>query len=234
MSSTAKLPDEAAAAVFRAQLRAFLAARRTRSLLGAAVVCGAVTALVGSWEAAVPTAVEQGRAVIPLWRMMAMAVAVLPVLALDSRLSDLEVVATRRLRRLQRLHLAWMSAACLAVQAGLAALAVHPLLLIVIARSWLAWFGLALLAGALLGWRLAWTLPAAAAVILWYWGFAGDGRYQWWEFSARPHDDVPSLLLALVLCSAGLVAYSLTPWRRRAPRMRALRPGRGAEAPPGR
>ncbi|GGM32395.1 hypothetical protein GCM10012279_59180 [Micromonospora yangpuensis] len=91
----------------------------------------------------------------------------------------------------------------------------RPAVLAVIARSWLAWLGLALLAGAILGWRLAWTLPAATAVVLWYWGYSGNQEYRWWEFSARPHDDLPSFLLSVALLAVGLTAYAATPWRLR-------------------
>jgi hypothetical protein len=95
------------------------------------------------------------------------------------------------------------------------ALVIRPQALAVLARAWLAWFGLALLAGALLGWRLAWALPSGAAVVLWYWGLQGNDQYRWWEFSSRPYDDVPSLLLSVALLAIGVTAYIATPWRRR-------------------
>ncbi|MFV2097707.1 hypothetical protein ACFHW1_19865 [Micromonospora sp. LOL_014] len=84
-----------------------------------------------------------------------------------------------------------------------------------IARSWLAWTGLALLSGMWLGWRLAWTGPALVAVILFYWGTSRQGEYFWWEFTARPGDDLASLLLSAAILAIGLGAYAATPWRRR-------------------
>lgn len=142
-----------------------------------------------------------------------MGAAVLPVLAIQSHLTGLEEGATRALRRMRRIHLAAMAAGCAAIYLSIAALTLHPLILLVIARSWLAWYGLALLAGVLIGWRHAWTLPATVAIVLWYWGYQG-GEYRWWEFSVRPHDDLPSLLLSVALFAAGLIALSATPWRR--------------------
>lgn len=176
---------------------------------------GALTVWRGASAAPVPTAVEMGQATIPLWRLLAMGAAVLPVLALHSRLADLEAVATRRLRQSQLLYLGGMSLACLVIYLGVSAIALHPLVLVIMARSWLAWFGLALVAGVILGWRLAWTLPALAATVLIYWGYQRGGDYQWWEFSARPHDDFASLLISVALCAFGLTAYWSTPWRRR-------------------
>jgi hypothetical protein len=193
----------------------FLTIRRAMSVVVAVVGLGVLTAWLGLREAPVPAAVDGGLATIPLWRLLAMGAAVLPVLALHSRLADLEVVMTRRLRRCQRTFLGTMSLGCAAIYLGLSAITLQPLVLVIIGRSWLAWSGLALLAGALLGWRLAWTLPTTMSVVLAYWGYHGRDQYQWWEFSARPHDDLPSLVLSTAVLAAGLVAYGTTPWRRR-------------------
>ena len=202
--------------------RAFAAARRPGTVLAGAFVTAVVVALLGTVEAPLPAVVEEGQARIPIWRLLTLAVAVLPVLALHSPLAELEAVATGRFRRAQRIHLAATVLGSVLVFLGGAAIGLHPLVLLVIARAWLAWFGLALIAGVLLGWRLAWTLPALVAVILFYWGFAA-GEYRWWEFTARPPDDPASLLLSLALLGAGLIAYGVTPWRRRAWLQRARR-----------
>ncbi|MFC4105208.1 hypothetical protein [Micromonospora zhanjiangensis] len=179
------------------------------------MLLGVLVAWFGLVRTPIPTAVEEGKATIPLWRMTAMGAASLPVLALSSPLADLELVATRRLRSMQRRYLAGLSGVCAVTYLALCAIVLHPSVVVIIARSWVAWFGLALVAGAALGWRLAWALPSAVAVVLWYWGYSGHERYQWWEFSARPHDDLPSLVLSIALLAAGLTAYAATPWRRR-------------------
>jgi hypothetical protein len=211
VTASRRLEESELAAV----VRSFLSVRRAWFVLAAAVVLAALTLWRGASTAPVPTAVEMGRATIPVWRLLAMGAAVLPVLALHSRLADQEAVATRRLRRFQRLYLGGMSLACLMIYLGISAIALHPYVLMIMARSWLAWLGLALVAGAVLGWQLAWTLPAFTAAVLTYWGYRRGGGYEWWEFSARPHDDLPSLLVSLALFATGLVAYWLTPWRRR-------------------
>lgn len=192
-----------------------LSSRRARPILVAAVALGALTAWQGTAEAPVPTAVEIGTAAMPMWRLLALGAAVLPVLGMHSRLADLEAVATRRLCRFQRAYLAGTALACLVIYVGVSAIAVPLTILVTMVRSWLGWFGLALVAGVILGWRLAWTLPALISTILIYWGYQGGGGYEWWEFSARPSGDVPSLLVSVTLFGIGLGAYWLTPWRRR-------------------
>ncbi|MEO3779968.1 hypothetical protein ABGB16_24680 [Micromonospora sp. B11E3] len=196
-------------------LRLFLAVRPARSVLAVTVLLGGLAAWFGLVQTPIPTAVEASRATIPLWRMIAMGAAVLPVLALTSPLADLEVVATQHLMSMQRRYLTGLSLGCLAIYLAICAIVLHPAVLAITARAWTAWFGLALIAGSILGWRLAWTLPAATAVVLWYWGYGGNQRYHWWEFSARPYDDLPSLFLSASLFAAGVAAYAATPWRRR-------------------
>lgn len=194
----------------------FLSARRMLTVLAVTVVIGAFTSWLGTYQAALPSVVEREQPTIPLWRLFAVAVAVMPVVALHGQLADLEVIATRRLRCCQRIYLGGMGLGCTVVYLGLSSITLSPSTLLVIARSSLAWYGLALIAGVLLGWRLAWTLPMMVACILWYWGYQGDSQqYRWWEFSARPYHDLPSLLLSVVLLIVGLGTYWATPWRRR-------------------
>jgi hypothetical protein len=211
--ATAARPDGEAATT-TSPIRIFLTVRRSMSILIAAAVCGVATAWLGTVEVAVPTVAAQGQGRIPMWRLLAMGAAVLPVLAMHSHLADLEQGVTRSLRRAQRMHLVGMGVGCASLFLAFAALALHPLVLLVVLRSWLAWYGMAMLAGVVLGWRLAWTLPAIVAVILMYWGYQ-NGDYRWWEFSARPYDDQGALMLSLGLLAAGLVAFWMTPWRRR-------------------
>ncbi|MFV2021837.1 hypothetical protein [Micromonospora sp. LOL_023] len=176
---------------------------------------GALAAWFGTVKTPLPQAAGQDSAIIPLWRLLVVGAAVLPVIGLTSPLADLELTATRRLRSMERFYLAGLSFSSAVIFLGISALTTPPAVVAIMARGWIAWFGLALLAGAVLGWRLAWTLPSVVAVVLWYWGFGGNGQYRWWEFSARSYDDVPSLVLSAALLGVGLAAYAATPWRRR-------------------
>jgi hypothetical protein len=193
----------------------FLMVRPVRTVLAVAAALGVLVAALGAVETAIPTAVDEGRATIPLWRLLTMGAAVVPVLGLTSPLAGLELAATRRLRSMQRGYLAILSVAAMTLYLGACALVMPLHAVLVNARASIAWFGLALIAGVVIGWRLAWTLPAATAVVLWYWGYQGNDRHFWWEFSAAPYDDVPALLLSMVLLAAGLIAYAATPWRLR-------------------
>lgn len=196
-------------------VRLFLTVRPVRTVLAVTVLLGALTAWFGLIETPIPTAVDEGKAKIPLWRMLTMGVAVMPVLSLHSPLASLEMVATRRLRSMQRLYLAGLGIGSAGSFLGICTFVMQPEIIGVIARSWIAWFGLALTAGVTMGWRLAWTLPSLVAIVLFYWGYTGNQQYQWWEFSARPHDDLPSLILSATLLAIGLIAYAATPWRLR-------------------
>jgi hypothetical protein len=196
-------------------VRLFLAARPARTVLSGAVLLGALTVWFGMVRTPLPQAAVQDSVIIPLWRLLAMGAAVLPVIGLTSPLADLELAATRRLRSMQRRYLAALGVGSAVIFLGISAFVMQPSVIAIMARGWVGWFGLALLAGSVLGWRLAWTLPTVVAIILWYWGFGGNDQYRWWEFSARPYDDVPSLVLSAALLAVGLAAYAATPWRRR-------------------
>lgn len=196
-------------------VRLFLSVRPARSVLAGMVLLGALVTWFGMVEAPLPRTVEHDTAFVPLWRLLAMGAAVLPVIGLASPLAGLELAATRRLRSMQRFYLAGLGIGSAVIFLGISALTTQPAVVAIMARGWMGWFGLALLAGAVLGWRLAWTLPSVVAVVLWYWGFGGNDQYRWWEFSARPYDDVPSLVLSAALLAVGLAAYAATPWRRR-------------------
>jgi hypothetical protein len=211
-------------------LRTFLRVRRARSVLSVTIVCGALTAWLGTYHATLPSLADHGRAIIPLWRLLAMGAAITPVMSLHSQLADLEVVSTRHLRSFEHRYLAGANLGSAAIYFGMSALTLPPSVLMIMARSWLAWCGLALLAGALIGWRLAWTLPVIIAIVLWYWGFQGSDQYRWWEFSARPFSDMLSVLLSAAVLTLGVAGYWLTPWRRHwllSAGMRSARRGAG-------
>src|SRR6185503_16474114 len=79
-------------------------------------------------------------------------------------------------------------------------------------RSVLAWFGLALVSGCLLGWRLSWLVPAMAGSALTYW--TSDDLAPWWDV-AGPSTSLASAVVSVACLALGLGAYRLTAWRRR-------------------
>lgn len=193
-----------------------ISSRRGWTSLAVAIFLGTATASVGILEASVPTASEEGASTLPLWRVLAMGVAVLPAIGLHSHLFRLEEVGTDIQRCVERRYTIGLALACASSYVLLASLSLQPSLLAVVSRSLAGWLGIALISGRLLGWRLAWILPLAILFIMAYWGGTSTpGRYVWWDFTARPYNDLASLLLTACLFGGGLIAYWATPWRRK-------------------
>lgn len=164
-------------------------------------------------QVALPNASGPG-APVEFLRLFAVTTGVLPVLTLTSALDELESTAAGDFQRFRTriLLLGFVaSSACITLGAlvGGDVSALQRL-----ARALPAWFGLALLSGRLLGWRLSWVLPWGVVSALIYWGFDGAARdYRWWEFTAQPIWHRPSLALSCGLLAVGLGAYASTPWR---------------------
>jgi hypothetical protein len=197
----------------------FFMVRRGWAPLLVAVLLGALASLIGAYQAPVPAALETGTATVPLWRVLAMGAAVLPVLALHSPLADLEAAATVRQARMERDYLIGIACAVMVLYFSAAATTLHPLLLAIMLRSVPGWLGLALVSGRLFGSRLAWIGPLIAICVMTYWGNgSADGGYAWWEFSALPHDDLAGLLVSIGLLGIGVWFHWAAPqwrWRRR-------------------
>ncbi|MDG4782018.1 hypothetical protein O7614_20370 [Micromonospora sp. WMMD961] len=192
----------------------YLLVRKSRWLLPAMALIGVVVGVWGSIEAPTPTATDTGGASVEFWRLLAVGSASLPVLTLSSPLEALEATGGSSFHRLRSLVLCGVfaiSSGCILTAAAVGVdAAVTPL----IARALLAWFGLALISGRVLGWTYSWILPWATLCVLLYWGHSSSsGDFHWWEFTAQPIGHLPSTLLAVGLFTAGVAAYNLSPWR---------------------
>jgi len=177
-----------------------------------AAVSGVAAAWAGHRAAAVPSVADN--ATLPLWRLLAMGVGILPALGLHSSLGELENMATPEHRRAQNRYLLLVIVVTQALLIGVAAPGQPADVLVTMLRSAPGWIGLALLSGRLWGWRLSWVAPIVVLCALTYWG-GGDGPddFAWWEFSARSYSDGRTAVLAVALGLVGAAAYSLTPWR---------------------
>jgi len=204
---------------------AYLSTRKALWLLAIVAVLGVVAAGWGSAEASTPTAEDSRGEIVPLWRLLGLGAALVPVLTLASPMQALEEAAGRSYHRLRTAVLAaafLVSSGCILTGAAIGA-STHAIPLI--ARALPAWFGLALISGRVLAWHHAWVGPGAVMCVLLYWGPNNSSEgYDWWEFTARDAGHMPSLLLSVGLFACGLAAYSLTPWRLRS----ILRPRRPA------
>ncbi|WP_432988433.1 hypothetical protein [Dactylosporangium sp. CA-233914] len=168
----------------------------------------------GSYEAVTPAATDTGSTTVQFWRLLAVGSGVLPVLTLAGSMTDLEAIGGRSYHRLRALVLGVAfvgSSACFlaAVAAGVGTSAMWQT-----ARALIAWFGIALVSGRVLGFTYAWLLPFATLCAMLYWGFDSDaGQYRWWEFTAQPAGHPASGILAIVLLVVGLAMFTSSPWR---------------------
>lgn len=192
----------------------YLMTRKSRWLLAMMIVIGVVVGGWGALGASVPAATSSGVAEVPLWRLLAVGSASLPVLTLASPLQALETTATSSYYLLRRLVLCIafaISSICILVGA---VVGIGPGAAPVLARALLVWFGLALVSGRVLSWTYSWVLPCVIMCVLHYWGHDPSGHgYRWWEFTVHPAGHLPSMILAFACLVAGLAAYALSPWR---------------------
>lgn len=192
----------------------YLRIRRVAALVVAALCLGALAAVLGEWVAPVPTADGTAEAQPRLWLFLALGAGTLPVFGLHSPMEALEHLPSSRFHRMQWRTMWCVAAGCWGAFLLAAATALPSETVALMARALPAWAGLALLAGRLGSWRTAWIGPLAVLVPLIYWGTPGSGgEFPWWEFTARPVDDLPALLLSLAVGAVGVVALAATPWR---------------------
>lgn len=161
-------------------------------------------------------------------RELPVAFAAIAAGSLHSRMNQLELAASRALRRYETLHLLTVILATV-VLVGSTELAVSDgTLAIVLTRALLVWFGLALLSGRFFGRWLSWILPVATIFPITYFGQDEQGRVQWWDWTGQPPSSVGCAAIAVVSMAVGIGAFYLTPWHLHALRRMRLR----GEKPP--
>ena len=193
-----------------------------------AVASAALVVLIGSSEVALPAS-SSGQPSTPFWRLLTVAAGSLPAMMMTSRLDDLEATAGGCFHRLRALLMTAVFALSCLCLVGATLLVGSADLVAPVLRAMLAWWGLALITGRLLGWRLSWAGPWLAVCAIIYWGFdPRAGTYRWWELTARPADDPAAWLTSVLLLALGVLATYLTPWRLHAARRRRDHPWRPA------
>ncbi|AYY13207.1 hypothetical protein EF847_11360 [Actinobacteria bacterium YIM 96077] len=195
-------------------LRTFLFLRRC--WFGPVVVAlvSVVTVVVGHHEVANPVPIAEGVATLPVWRLLSLIVAIMPAVLLHSPLGELESAAVREYWRVQHLYLAGSVVLYLGSFTVVAWLGLGGDTALIALRAMIAWLGLALLSGRMFGWSRSWLLPLVSVAILLFWGMDTGSTYVWWEFSARPHDDWKSAVVAGGLALLGAAIYWARSWRR--------------------
>lgn len=213
-------------------LRTYLVIRKGHWVLGLAVLTGVLLAYFGNTEVATPAAASDG-APVAIWRLSSIVAGSLPVLTLVSPLQAVEAASGWRFCRCRLTVLLGSLLLCSVTLLLGAALGAGTSVIGPMTRAVLAWFGLALLAGRLIGWRFGWLGPWVALTALLYWGYNGERQvFRWWEFTAHPLEHMPSLFLSAGLCLAGSVAYAASPWRRWRLATHAVRRGEPVQRPP--
>lgn len=193
----------------------YLHSRRIWAAVALTVALCAAVLLIGAIEVSVPASgADSGFHPVPTWRILAAGVTFGPVLSCHSPFGELEA-ATHGWRNVQAavllVHLvlaaALFVATCLVAFGGTLAL--------LTLRGIIGWTGVALIAGRIFGWRLAWVGPLTLLPVMLFWGLAEEPHYQWWEFTARQVDDPAAWMVAGVLLAAGIAAWGVGPWQRR-------------------
>lgn len=166
-------------------------------------------------QASLPSAL--GSPIVPYQGVLPVVLACLVVTGLSSSCQELEESAGGALRRAENIQLAGstlMTAAALAATAETGSAAV-------LARSFLIWTGLALLAGRILEPTLAWVLPIGTLFPLIYFGWDAMNRPRWWNWLDQPVTHLSSWALAVGALALGMAARYATPWRLHALRGRS-------------
>ncbi|MFE5598685.1 hypothetical protein ACFQ8O_05780 [Streptomyces coelicoflavus] len=149
-----------------------------------------------------------------MWRFFVLGPAVVSVTALYSSIESLEQVATSRFHSQQKIFLVLVTLSSCACFITWVSLSFPSAMTAIMIRDFFGWFGIALAAGRMFGWRVCWILPVLVLVPMLYWGTAdADGKLPWWEFTARPIEDLGAAVENAALFLSGILVYSLTPWR---------------------
>lgn len=188
--------------------------RRAPQVLFLGVVFAVAAALWGVLDAPLPNATGASNGSVPAWRLMSLASGVLPALALHSPLQQLEQVATRNLLRATTGYFIIIAAISWLLFLVGANVALNGDLVLVVARSLLAWCGLSLMSGRIIGWRLGWVLPAIVFCVVIALGTVDEGSaFPWWDFTAASWNSLSTAALSLAILVGGILSIVLDPWR---------------------
>ncbi len=196
-----------------AQVRLFARTRRLGLVVTLIITVAAIAATIGSVQIGAPSA-SSGGTVISFARLLTIVAGTLPVLLLTTQLSEIETAASGGPQRLEGLILAATILTATAFMAIAALASTGAGTVPATVRATAAWFGIALITGRLLGWRLCWVGPCLALSALIFWGFDSTaGHFRWWEFTAYGPTPVSTQALSIGLTVGGVLCYLLTPWR---------------------
>lgn len=191
----------------RLLLRVVVSRRVPLALLFGTILSVAV-AIWGQIEAPLPNVTGEGEGVVPAWRILALAIGILPTTLLQSPFAALEEVRTKRIHAFEIAVLACVVTSLWIIFLAFASFAVSTGVLVVMLRSLCGWLGLALLSGLLLGWRLVWVLPIGVFCICILFGVPSEtGSYPWWDFSAAPSHQVFPAMVSGGLMTCGISLF---------------------------
>lgn len=195
--------------------RGLLLIARPRGVVFAILGSAALGVLAG-WqhyrEVGFPTSSGETQS-LPILFIVTMVVGVLPALAMESKLQQLEAVATIVLSGATRVVLTLTCGLCyISLLAGIAASS-SPTVLLTSARALLGWTGLALCSGKAFHWRGSWALPTGYLCLIIFSGGTSMEKYLWWDFARPAPSSVIAAVVALAFLAFGSVVTALTPWR---------------------
>lgn len=189
---------------------------RSRHVLVALLVMaalGTVSALAGG--RLLTLLAEDDGSVMPYRYVLTMLMAALAVASLASPVPQTDMGDTGPLARARAVHLGGLLVAGVAL-CGLAETAADSGQAWETMRSYVFWYGLALVSGALSREALAWMLPTVALFPLVWWGSA-TGTPEAWNWATAPADRWLSWGMSIAALAAGLLCLGLVAALRRPP-----------------
>ncbi|MDW5327624.1 hypothetical protein [Plantactinospora sp. KLBMP9567] len=193
----------------------YLRARRTLSVLAAAIIVAVAGALWGNTMIELPAANAAGSVSFPLSAVLPAPFGALVALSLHSEMATFDAAAARRLWRLELCQVVIGGlVASLLLRISLIASATPSSVVVPAQRNVWFWAGVALVSARLFGRQLCWVLPLALMGPLEPFGVTLEGAVRWWAWPLHDGGSVAAGVATAGVFGIGLALSLNTRLRR--------------------